>query len=159
MVKRLHVNCTKCHWFIWEAQLAWKIILNHAKPQSGFRMVDCMKPDIRNFVSSGPKMTSQRHTNINKKLAAMCALDYCPISIVNGEGCKRFVETLDPSYTVPSHSTIRSYVHRSYVDAKDKIKSVIKSTKYLTHNWPVDQPCYSIIRNCNMPLSIRWLNP
>ena len=102
-----------------------------SKPQaqtSGIRMAGCMAPDIRNFVSTSPKMTNQRYSVINKKLAEMCAMDYRPISIVNGQGFKHFVQALDPNYTVPSHTTIRNYVHRSYVDARDKIKSIISKS-------------------------------
>ena len=74
---------------------------------SGIWMAGCMLPDIRNFVSTSPKMTTQRYSVINKKLVEVCAMDYCPISIVNGQGFKRFVQALDPNYTVPSHTTIR----------------------------------------------------
>ena len=71
---------------------------------SGLRMAGCIKPDIRNFVNNTPKITSQQYSNINKKLAEMCALDFRPISIVNGAGFKRFVEALNPNYTVPRHT-------------------------------------------------------
>ena len=70
-------------------------------------------------------MTTQQYSNINKRLAEMCALDFRPISIVNGEGFKRFVQALNPNYSIPSHTTIRNYVHRSYVEAKQQIKSII----------------------------------
>ena len=42
---------------------------------------------------------------------------------------------MDPNYTVPSHTTIRNYIQRSYVDARDQIKSIISkaSSVSLTH--------------------------
>ena len=93
----------------------------------GARMIGATA-DMRNFVKTGgPKMSQQRYALINQKLAEMCAIDYRPISIVNGKGFKSFIATLEPSYVVPSHTTIRNYVHRSYVEAKDTMLKVVES--------------------------------
>ena len=93
----------------------------------GARMIGATA-DMRNFVKTGgPKMSQQRYALINQKLAEMCAIDYRPISIVNGKGFKSLIATLEPSYVVPSHTTIRNYVHRSYVEAKDTMLKVIES--------------------------------
>ena len=57
----------------------------------------------------------------------MWAIDYRPISIVNGKGFKSFMATVEPSYVVPCHTTIRNYVHRAYVEAKESMLKVVQA--------------------------------
>ena len=82
--------------------------------------------DMRKFMTGGAhKTTKQRYQKITEKLAQMCALDFRPISIVNGPGFKEFVHALDPSYEIPSHTTVRNFVNKSYQDAKVVISDIL----------------------------------
>ena len=82
--------------------------------------------DMRKFTTGGAHtMTQQRYQKITEKLAQMCALDFRPISIVSGPGFKEFVHTLDPSYEIPSHTTVRNYVNKSYRDAKVVLSEIL----------------------------------
>ena len=50
-----------------------------------------------------------------------------PISIVDGQVFKNYSYAPEPSYIVPSHSTIRTYVRKSYQDAKEALIENIKA--------------------------------
>ena len=84
-------------------------------------MVGAMQhSSIQNYVTSGiPKMNKMRYERLTTKLAHFCAQDFRPLSIVNGEGFQNFLKEMDPSYQVPSHTTIRNYIRKSYTSAKD----------------------------------------
>lgn len=58
---------------------------------------------------------------ITKSLAAMCAVDMRPLSIVNGAGFQRFCRELNPQYHVPSATTISRHVDMLYDVTKDKL--------------------------------------
>ena len=45
-----------------------------------------------------------------RSLAAMCAIDLRPISIVDGVGFREFVRKLEPAYPMPSSTTVKSYI-------------------------------------------------
>lgn len=82
--------------------------------------------DVRSYFSPvNTKCSKVRYTHLNQKLAEMCAIDFRPISIVNGEGFKAFINAIDPTYTVPSHTTIRNYVRKTYLDSKYIMMKVI----------------------------------
>ena len=86
-------------------------------------MVGAMKQSsLQTFVASGvPKMNKLRYERLTTKLAHFCAQDFRPISIVNGEGFQNFLKEMDPSYQVPSHTTIRNYIRKSYLSAKESM--------------------------------------
>jgi hypothetical protein len=75
--------------------------------------------DMKKFITGGAyKMSPQRYQFLTKQLAEMCALDFRPISIVNGKGFHAFVNAIDPSYQIPSCTTVCNYLKKSYIDAK-----------------------------------------
>ena len=69
--------------------------------------------------------SSTRYQHLTRKLEEMCAIDMRPISIVNGQGFKEFIHSLDPSYQVPSHTTVRAYVKKAYTDAKAALIDIL----------------------------------
>lgn len=59
-------------------------------------------------------MPKGKWQDITKSIVEFCATDIRPLSIVNGAGFRNLVSKLDPSYQVPSHTTIRNYTKYYY---------------------------------------------
>ena len=74
----------------------------------------------------GIKMSPARYQFLVRKIAEMCALDFRPLSIVNGEGFQSLVHALDPNFKIPSHTCVRNYVHKIYCETKDEILKMLK---------------------------------
>ena len=73
-----------------------------------------------------------------KLLVEMCARDLRPLSIVNGTGFKNFVHCLDPTYVVPSHTTMKNYTNYYYDSLKKNVSSELQSQTSLaftTDTW------------------------
>lgn len=61
-----------------------------------------------------------------KGIAWLCALDLRPMNIVTGRGFRRFCQLLNPSFQVPSRTTVTKHVDLLYQDLK---LEVIQETK------------------------------
>ena len=65
-----------------------------------------------------PKSKSEE---ITRNIALMCATDVRPLSIVEGNGFRRLLYSLNPKYKVPCRNTIAKYIHKIYDDGKSDI--------------------------------------
>lgn len=68
----------------------------------------------------------------------MCARDLRPLSIVNGVGFRNFVHSLDPTYVVPSHTTMKNYTNYYYGSLKQTVATELQSQSSLaftTDTW------------------------
>ncbi|KAK3095201.1 hypothetical protein FSP39_011428 [Pinctada imbricata] len=72
-------------------------------------------------------MTKQKYQQCTQKLAAMCARDLRPLSIVEGKGFKQFCHELNPQYIVPSRTTVSNYVTLQYNEEVTKVKDLLKA--------------------------------
>jgi hypothetical protein len=74
---------------------------------------------------------------VNKSLAWMWAVDLRQAAIVKGKGFKAFCKLLNPSYTVPSSSTLRKYIEVNYKSVKAELEKAIKgaSVAVTTDMW------------------------
>ena len=73
-----------------------------------------------------------------KLLVEMCARDLRPLSIVNGTGFRNYVHCLDPTYVVPSHTTMKNYTNYYYDSLKKNVSSELQSQTSLaftTDTW------------------------
>ena len=74
---------------------------------------------------SGIKMT-ERYQLLVRRIAEMCALDFRPLSIVNGEGFQSLVGNLDPNFKVPCHTTVKN-LHKIYCEKKEEMMKAVSS--------------------------------
>ena len=70
----------------------------------------------------------------------MCVRDVRPLSIVNGTGFRNFVHCLDPTYVVPSNTTLtmKNYTYYYYDSLKQNVSSELQSQTSLaftTDTW------------------------
>lgn len=63
-------------------------------------------------------MSKTRQDVLCRKLATMCAVDFKPISMVEGSGFRYFCHELNPEYVVPSRKTVKSYIEKLYEEEK-----------------------------------------
>jgi hypothetical protein len=54
-------------------------------------------------------------------------LDEHPFKVVDGEGFKQLIGTLQPQFTIPSRYTISRDCFKLYLEEKEKLKAVFKS--------------------------------
>lgn len=54
------------------------------------------------------------------------ALDVRPVRIVEGEGFKELLLTLEPGYTVPTRATVMDVVHTKYLLTRSEIYKAIQ---------------------------------
>ncbi|KAF4531539.1 hypothetical protein B566_EDAN018877 [Ephemera danica] len=66
-------------------------------------------------------MSKQQQENLTNLLANMVAIDLLPLSIVNGEGFKKFVMALEPRYKIPVPGTLKSRLVAQCKDICDTI--------------------------------------
>ena len=72
-----------------------------------------------------PVISKDHMITCHRKLAAMCAEDLRPISIVDGRGFKSFMANVAPSYPVPSRTTVMKYLDLDYNDKVNAVKELI----------------------------------
>lgn len=75
-----------------------------------------------------PKMSLARKIKLDRLLLLMIVKDMQPFSIVDDEGFKEFIAELEPSYTLPSRSTLsRSMLPSVYEDVAEKVRDLLKT--------------------------------
>ena len=72
-----------------------------------------------------PKMVpgSKRAKKITRALAEFVAKDMRPIALIEGDGFKSFVASLDPSYQIPSRKHLMSVLH----DLRDEVREGLQN--------------------------------
>ncbi|KAF2899431.1 hypothetical protein ILUMI_06740 [Ignelater luminosus] len=93
---------------------------------------------------------------IDEELLTLFTLDYQPFRIVEDRGFRRFVNALNPSYTLPNRQTIsKSFIPALYKQCLNKCKNEIKavSSACLTTD------CWTSVNNESfMGITIHYLN-
>lgn len=84
---------------------------------------------LDNFVTP-KKCSAVRSKEITRKIAEMVARDLRPISIVNVQGFKNFVNYIEPGYSVPSHTHIATVCHRLYESEKENLATMISKSEH-----------------------------
>ncbi|XP_041109696.1 E3 SUMO-protein ligase ZBED1-like [Polyodon spathula] len=74
------------------------------------------------IVSHSSLMAKDEWEKCTAKLAAMCAFDLRPISIVEGTGFKEFIKELNPLYEVPDRATVAHFVRLQYEEEKQTLR-------------------------------------
>ena len=62
------------------------------------------------------KMSTDKLIRCHRKLAAWCAQDLRPLSIVDGRGFKAFMTEVAPTYAIPSRPTVHKYLEIEYAE-------------------------------------------
>ena len=70
-------------------------------------------------------LESPRAREVTKALVNFITHDLRPVSVVDGDGFRRFVETLDPTYPVPSRSYIGEKITQHFELAKESLKKML----------------------------------
>ena len=74
---------------------------------------------------------STKRKNIHDALVQLIATDLQPVSIVEDQGFKNYVHTLDSRYEVPSHCTIMSRLPETYQSVKRKLQGQLNNTTHI----------------------------
>lgn len=74
-------------------------------------------------------MSEKRKREITDKIAEFIALDMRPVNVIDGEGFKELMRTLEPGYTVPKRETIMHSVDVKYASICVKVYMLIKNCK------------------------------
>lgn len=73
-----------------------------------------------------PPLSEKRKKEITEKITEFVALDVRPVRIVEGEGFKELLLTLEPGYTVPTRATVMDVVHTKYLLTRSEIYKAIQ---------------------------------
>ena len=65
-----------------------------------------------------PSLSEKKKREITDKIAEFIALDMRPVNVVDSEGFKELMRTLEPGYTVPKRETVMHAVDAKYVSIK-----------------------------------------
>ena len=82
---------------------------------------------LKLFNKSRAALGKSKHEQLNRSLAWMCAVDLRPISVVTGEGFRRYSNMLNPSYSVPCRATVAHQVQLLYKEGKEELISELQS--------------------------------
>ncbi|XP_053346541.1 zinc finger BED domain-containing protein 4-like [Clarias gariepinus] len=85
-----------------------------------------------------PPLSEKRKKEITEKIAEFVALDMRPVRIVEGEGFKELLRTLEPGYTVPTRATVMDVVHTKYLSIRSDIYMAIQdceAVSFTTDIW------------------------
>lgn len=83
----------------------------------------------------------------DEQLAKMIVKQYCPFTIVESEEFKKFVQTVNPGYSLPSRKTISSrLIPELYEKCVDEVREHLRNVRYVTittNGWTlVNNECY-----------------
>ncbi|CAG9814146.1 unnamed protein product [Phaedon cochleariae] len=86
------------------------------------------QPKISSFT-----INSKRSTKLDRCLGYFVAVDMQPYNIVENDGFKHLIQTMQPGYVLPSRKTlIEVIIPKMYDTTKLKIKSYIDSASYIS---------------------------
>lgn len=89
---------------------------------------------LDDIVKTCPKMphTSKRAREITRSIAAFIAKDLRPIAVVEGAGFRQLLDTIDPSYQVPSRKHLMSVLGNMQEDVRGKILQELASAEFVS---------------------------
>jgi len=103
---------------------------------------------LSGWIACPASVTRQKHLSI--LLLRMTVIDLKPFSTVDDHGFRQFVHGLDPSYIIPSRTTLGHHLPAAYDDAatrmKDKLRAVNVVYQITSGQHGVlttVQPCYN----------------
>ncbi|KAM3597786.1 uncharacterized protein V6R79_009217 [Siganus canaliculatus] len=73
-----------------------------------------------------PPISEKRKRDIMEKIAEFVALDMRPVNIVEGDGFKELMRTLEPRYTVPKREMVMQAVDAKYTFTRAEIYKLIQ---------------------------------
>ncbi|KAL0151742.1 hypothetical protein M9458_052968 [Cirrhinus mrigala] len=68
-----------------------------------------------------PPLSEKRKREITDKIAEFIALDMRPVNVVDGDGFKELMRTLEPGYTVPKRETVMHSVDAKYASIRGEV--------------------------------------
>ena len=72
-------------------------------------------------------LSRDKYERITQKAVLMCAQDLQPLSVVDGKGFRAFCSELNPSYKVPSHTTIHNYLMKMFAESKASLTEIFET--------------------------------
>ncbi len=86
----------------------------------------------------------------DEQLAKMIVKQYCPFTIVESEEFKKFVQTVNPGYSLPSRKTISSrLIPELYEKCAEQVRDHLRNIRYVTvttNGWTlINSECYMSI--------------
>lgn len=83
----------------------------------------------------------------DEQLAKMIVKQYCPFTIVESEDFKKFVQTVNPGYSLPSRKTISSrLIPELYEKCVEEVREHLRNVRYVTittNGWTLaNNECY-----------------
>ena len=89
---------------------------------------------LDDIVKTRPKMphTSKRAREITQSIAAFIAKDLRPIAMVEGAGFRQLLDTIDPSYQVPSRKHLISVLGIMQEDVRGKVLQELASAEFVS---------------------------
>lgn len=106
-----------------------KLSLPNSRPQAN--VAKCSKQSALPSFFMKP-CSSERIKRLNKKALMLVAKDLQPLSIVNDEGFREFVNELDPSYKLPSSKCLGLLMPQTITDLEEKIGNELKNQIFLS---------------------------
>lgn len=92
------------------------------------------------------KIKKSKEDEINQELAYFIAVDMMPYSIVEKKGFKRFVNCLNPGYTLPSRKTLsETKIPALYECTKENIKGILSEYSSSFLSFTID--CWTAVGN------------
>jgi hypothetical protein len=76
--------------------------------------------------------STERATEITKRIAQFVAMDLRPISIVEGQGFSRLINYIEPGYQIPSRPHLTNICRNLYDSAKIRLLAQINSRPYVS---------------------------
>ena len=89
-----------------------------------------------------PPLSEKRKKEITEKIAEFVALDMRPVCIVEVEGFKEILSTLEPDNTVPTRATVMDVVHTKYLSTGSETYKAIQdceAVSFTTDIWTSHQ--------------------
>ena len=89
----------------------------------------------------GPQLpqSSARATTITRDIGVFIAADMRPFSVVENQGFRRLLHTLEPKYTIPSRAHFtRTVIPKLYAESKSKVVQILKDAESIaitTDGW------------------------
>ncbi|XP_065115787.1 E3 SUMO-protein ligase ZBED1-like [Paramisgurnus dabryanus] len=79
-----------------------------------------------------PPLSEKRKRDITDKIAEFIALDMRPVNVVEGEGFKELMRTLEPGYTVPKRETVMHALDAKYASIRTEVYASINNCKAIS---------------------------
>lgn len=97
-------------------------------PLESQRKKSCQSKSISDYIGASDRpCNATRAEIITQAIAYMLSVDMLPFSSVEGEGFKKLMAVLEPSYKVPCTKTSVARIHVLYAETKEIVKKEVSS--------------------------------